>query len=86
MTKDKAIRRLEIPVCENIYGAMTKVELMEAQDKEHNLAQQDRTVEQTKEKKNSLESYVYEMRNKVKTLDLNHKCHFFTFMSTSSMC
>lgn len=65
MTKDKAIRRLEIPVCENIYGAMTKVELMEAQDKEHNLAQQDRTVEQTKEKKNSLESYVYEMRNKL---------------------
>ena len=65
-TNDKATRRLEIPVCENIYGAMTKVELMEAQDKELKLAQQDRTMEQTKEKKNSLESYVYEMRNKVK--------------------
>ncbi|XVF70652.1 hypothetical protein PTKIN_Ptkin11bG0179300 [Pterospermum kingtungense] len=64
-TNGKAIRRLEIPVCENIYGAMTKVDLMEAQDKELKLAQQDRTVEQTKEKKNSLESYVYEMRNKL---------------------
>ncbi|XWS51874.1 hypothetical protein CRYUN_Cryun11dG0019500 [Craigia yunnanensis] len=64
-TNDKATRRLEIPVCENIYGAMTKVELMEAQDKELKLVQQDRTMEQTKEKKNSLESYVYEMRNKI---------------------
>ncbi|XVE80381.1 hypothetical protein DITRI_Ditri14bG0135200 [Diplodiscus trichospermus] len=64
-TNDKATRRLEIPVSENIYGAMTKVELLEAQDKELKLAQQDRTMEQTKEKKNALESYVYEMRNKL---------------------
>lgn len=65
-TNDKTMRRLEIPVSENINGTMTKVELMEAQDKEFKLAQQDRTMEQTKEKKNALESYVYEMRNKVK--------------------
>ncbi|XWS27845.1 hypothetical protein CRYUN_Cryun25bG0014800 [Craigia yunnanensis] len=64
-TNDKATRRLEIPVCENIYGAMTKVELMEAQDKELKLAQQDWNMEQTREKKNALESYVYEMRNKL---------------------
>ncbi|XP_022734400.1 heat shock 70 kDa protein 16-like isoform X2 [Durio zibethinus] len=62
-TNDKATRRLEIPVRENIYGAMTKTKLIEAQDKELKLAQQDRTMEQTKEKKNALESYVYEMRN-----------------------
>ncbi|XP_022716906.1 heat shock 70 kDa protein 16-like [Durio zibethinus] len=64
-TNDKATRRLEIPVCENICRAMTKADLMEAQDKELRLAQQDRTMEQTKEKKNALESYVYEMRNKL---------------------
>ncbi|XP_007020850.2 PREDICTED: heat shock 70 kDa protein 16 [Theobroma cacao] len=64
-TNDKATRRLEIPICENIYGAMTKAELIEAQDKELKLAQHDRTMEQTKEKKNALESYVYEMRNKL---------------------
>ncbi|WRX28889.1 Heat shock protein 70 family - like 10 [Theobroma cacao] len=62
---DKATRRLEIPICENIYGAMTKAELIEAQDKELKLAQHDRTMEQTKERKNALESYVYEMRNKL---------------------
>lgn len=44
---------------------MTKAELSKAQEKEVQLAQQDRIMEQTKDKKNSLESYVYEMRNKV---------------------
>ena len=44
---------------------MTKAELSEALDKELKLAQQDRIMEQTKDKKNALESYVYEMRNKV---------------------
>lgn len=50
---------------ENIYGGMTKAELLEAQEREFQLARQDRTVEQTKEKKNALESYVYDMRSKV---------------------
>ncbi|KAL4310336.1 hypothetical protein GQ457_01G049460 [Hibiscus cannabinus] len=64
-TNDKTAKRFEIPVCENINGTMTKVELIEAQDKELKMAQQDRTMEQTKEKKNALEAYVYEMRNKL---------------------
>ncbi|EXB50301.1 Heat shock 70 kDa protein 16 [Morus notabilis] len=63
--EEKSTRRLEIPVSENIYGGMTKVELSEAQEKELQLAQQDRTMEETKNKKNALESYVYEMRNKL---------------------
>ncbi|KAB2615657.1 heat shock 70 kDa protein 16-like [Pyrus ussuriensis x Pyrus communis] len=62
---NKATRRLEIPVSESIYGGMTKAELSEAQEKELQLAQQDRIMEQTKDKKNALESYVYEMRNKL---------------------
>lgn len=44
---------------------MTKAQLSEAQGKELQLAQQDRAMEQTKDKKNALESYVYDMRNKV---------------------
>lgn len=44
---------------------MTTTELSEAQEKEIQLAKQDRAMEQTKEKKNALESYVYDMRNKV---------------------
>ncbi|KAL2322644.1 hypothetical protein Fmac_027023 [Flemingia macrophylla] len=63
--KDKANRRLDVPVNEDIYGGMTKAEISEAQEKELQLAQQDKIVEQTKEKKNTLESYVYDMRSKL---------------------
>ncbi|KAK9269395.1 hypothetical protein L1049_001168 [Liquidambar formosana] len=63
--KDKGTRRVEIPVSENVYGGMTKAELLEAQERELQLAQQDRIMEQTKDRKNALESYVYEMRNKL---------------------
>ncbi|KAJ7963831.1 Heat shock 70 kDa protein [Quillaja saponaria] len=63
--KDKATRRLDVPVSENLYGVMSTAELSEAHEKELQLAQQDRTMEQTKDKKNTLESYVYEMRNKL---------------------
>lgn len=58
-------RRLNVPVNENVYGGMTKAEISEAREKELQLAHQDRIVEQTKEKKNSLESFVYDMRSKV---------------------
>lgn len=44
---------------------MTKAELLEAEEKEIQLAERDRIVKQTQEKKNALESYVYDMRNKV---------------------
>lgn len=65
MRKEKGIRRLEIPVSETIFGGMTKVDLSEAREKEFQLAQQDRIMEQTKDRKNALESYVYETRNKL---------------------
>lgn len=47
---------------------MTKAELSEAQERELQLAQQDKNMEQAKNKKNALESYVYETRNKVSIL------------------
>ncbi|XP_077243612.1 heat shock 70 kDa protein 16-like isoform X2 [Tasmannia lanceolata] len=58
-------RRVEIPVTETIYGGMSKSELSEAQEKEFQLALQDKVMEQTKERRNALEAYVYEMRNKL---------------------
>lgn len=73
--KDKASRRLHVPVSENIYGGMTKAEIMEAQERELQLTQQDRTMELTKDKKNSLESYVYEMRSKVQVQYLTLYSH-----------
>lgn len=63
--KDKANRSIHVQVSENIYGGMTNDEILEAQEKELNLTHQDRTMELTKDKKNSLESYVYEMRSKL---------------------
>ncbi|WJX37720.1 hypothetical protein P8452_25458 [Trifolium repens] len=63
--KDKANKWITIPVNEDIYDGMTTAEISEAHDKELQLAQQDRAVELTKEKKNTLESYVYETRSKL---------------------
>ncbi|KAL8228275.1 hypothetical protein R6Q57_015859 [Mikania cordata] len=58
-------RRQNISVSENIYGGATVDELRHAQEMESFLTEQDIKVEQTKEKKNTLESFVYETRNKV---------------------
>ncbi|CAI9756597.1 unnamed protein product [Fraxinus pennsylvanica] len=60
-----AVRRHEITFDENIFGGMTPHELSHAQEKELQLAQQDIMMERTKDKKNALESYVYEARNKI---------------------
>lgn len=65
ITRNRACQRLEIPVTENIYGGMTEAELSEAKEKEFQLAQRDKLVEQAKNQKNALESFVYETRNKV---------------------
>jgi heat shock protein 4 len=44
---------------------MANVELSDAEKKELQLVQQDLKMEHTKDKKNALESYVYEMHEKV---------------------
>ncbi|KAL9678679.1 hypothetical protein QQ045_016528 [Rhodiola kirilowii] len=64
-TRKGGSRRIFIPVTEYVYGGMTKTELSEAQGTEQKLCQQDRVMEQTKNRKNALESYVYDMRNKL---------------------
>ncbi|KAJ6401905.1 hypothetical protein OIU84_014061 [Salix udensis] len=63
--KGRIFKRLEIPVSEEVYGGMTKAELSEAEKIELWLAQQDLKMERIKDKKNALESYVYEMRDKI---------------------
>ncbi|KAF5472802.1 hypothetical protein F2P56_009487 [Juglans regia] len=65
MRKSKVVKRLDIPVSEHVYGRMADAELLEAQKKELQLLQQDLKMEHTKDKKNALESYVYEMRDKI---------------------
>jgi hypothetical protein len=48
-----------------VYGALGAAELEKAVEKEYEMALQDRVMEETKEKKNAVEAYVYDMRNKV---------------------
>ena len=55
--------RLALPIDECVLGRTTDTEFLKAT--EAALADQDYKVEQAKEKKNTLESYVYETRNKV---------------------
>ncbi|XP_033133815.1 heat shock 70 kDa protein 16 isoform X2 [Brassica rapa] len=60
----KAIKRTEIPVVGNVSGALTKDELLEAKQRENSLVEKDLKMESTKDKKNALESFVYEMRDR----------------------
>jgi heat shock 70kDa protein 4 len=60
-----SIQRQHLPIVEYICGAMSKQELLDAQDLEQQLAYQDKLRERTKDRKNALESYVYDTRNKV---------------------
>ncbi|KAF9625356.1 hypothetical protein IFM89_022132 [Coptis chinensis] len=62
--KSRNSRRIEVPVHETVYSGMTKAQVLEAHDKELRLVQQDQIMERTKDKKNALEAYVYDMRNK----------------------
>ncbi|XP_031405238.1 heat shock 70 kDa protein 16 isoform X1 [Punica granatum] len=63
--RERAMRKLEVPVNEKRDGGISEADLAEFKEKEAQLAEQDRIIEQTKERKNALESYVYETRNKL---------------------
>ncbi|KAM1219608.1 hypothetical protein FF2_046021 [Malus domestica] len=66
------VRKTNIPVTELVYGGMPPNEVQKAIEKEFEMALQDRVMEETKDKKNAVEAYVYDMRNK-----LNDKYHEF---------
>ncbi|VFQ81709.1 unnamed protein product [Cuscuta campestris] len=80
--KGKSIKRLEIPFTEHVDGAITQAELCRACDIEHQLAEHDKKVERTKDKKNTLEAYVYETRNKL----LNTYRSFATDSEREDIC
>ncbi|XP_073048389.1 heat shock 70 kDa protein 15-like [Primulina eburnea] len=71
----KKVRKRNVLVTEVVvHGGLAAMDLQKAVEKEFEMALQDRVMEETKDKKNSLESYVYDMRNK-----LNGKyCDFVT--------
>lgn len=61
----KKVKKTNVPVAELVFGALGTTELQKAVEKEYEMALQDRVMEETKDKKNAVESYVYDMRNKV---------------------
>ncbi|GLJ18034.1 hypothetical protein SUGI_0318230 [Cryptomeria japonica] len=65
VVKKKKTKKIELPLAEIIYGGLERAELQKAAEKEFEMALQDRIMEETKEKKNAVEAYVYDMRNKL---------------------
>ncbi|XP_058074803.1 heat shock 70 kDa protein 15-like [Magnolia sinica] len=61
----KKVKKTTIPVSEVVYGGMAPVDVQKAVEKEFEMALQDRVMEETKDKKNAVEAYVYDMRNKL---------------------
>ncbi|KAM7255544.1 hypothetical protein ACFE04_008442 [Oxalis oulophora] len=68
----KKVKKTDIPVVELVYGGMIPGDVQKATEKEFEMALQDRVMEETKDKKNAVEAYVYDMRNK-----LSDKYHDF---------
>mmetsp|Transcript_2600 Transcript_2600/g.9505 ORF Transcript_2600/g.9505 Transcript_2600/m.9505 type:complete len:404 (-) Transcript_2600:150-1361(-) len=60
----KKIKKTDLPIA-SVMGGMGPTELEQAVEKEFNLALQDRVMEETKDRKNAVEEYVYSMRNKL---------------------
>ncbi|CAM8957305.1 unnamed protein product [Rhodiola kirilowii] len=61
----KKVKKTDIPVVELVYGGIPSGDLQKAVEKEFEMALQDRVMEETKDKKNAVEAYVYDMRNKL---------------------
>ncbi|CAN4115387.1 unnamed protein product [Withania somnifera] len=61
----KKVKKTSVPVTEIVYGAMAPADVQKAVEKEFEMALQDRVMEETKDKKNAVEAYVYDMRNKL---------------------
>ncbi|KAL0441553.1 UNVERIFIED_CONTAM: Heat shock protein 14 [Sesamum radiatum] len=68
----KKVKKTNVPVSEVVYGGLAATDLQKAVEKEFEMALQDRVMEETKDKKNAVEAYVYDMRNK-----LHDKYHEF---------
>jgi len=60
----KKVKKINVNVSEVVYGALSPADVQKAVEKEFEMALQDRVMEETKDRKNAVEAYVYEMRNK----------------------
>ncbi|XP_050232844.1 heat shock 70 kDa protein 15-like isoform X2 [Mercurialis annua] len=61
----RKVMKTNLPVAEVVYGAMAPADVQKAVEKEFEMALQDRVIQETKDKRNAVESYVYVMRTKL---------------------
>ncbi|XP_074275972.1 heat shock 70 kDa protein 14-like [Silene latifolia] len=61
----KKLKKITVPVSEIVHGGLSKGDVEKAVEKEFEMALQDRVMEETKDRKNAVEAYVYDMRNKL---------------------
>lgn len=64
--KKKKTKKVDVPVTAKVWGALSPPDLQKATEEEYEMQLQDKVIEETKEKKNAVEAYVYSMRNKVR--------------------
>ncbi len=83
--KKKKDKRTNVPFREKVFGAMPWPDLQKATDSEYEMALQDWVMEETKEKKNAVEAYVYDMRNKVELIRTYKAIDFCGFLVSRSM-
>ncbi|KAH0457383.1 hypothetical protein IEQ34_012698 [Dendrobium chrysotoxum] len=70
----RKVKKTNVLVAEVVYGALASTDLQKAVEKEFEMALQDRVMEETKDRKNAVEAYVYDMRNKQgDPIELRHK-------------
>lgn len=65
VVKKKKTKRTDVPIEAILTGGLPTSDLTKATEVEYEMALQDRVMEETKEKKNAVEAYVYDMRNKL---------------------
>ena len=71
------VKKINVPVAELVYGGLSQEAVQKAAEKEFEMALQDRVMEETKDMKNAVEAYVYDMRNKVcNTVQISIGKHF----------
>lgn len=63
--KKKKVKKTDLTIEERVIGAMDKVEFDALFEKEASMSNEDRIVAETLSKKNDLESYIYDIRDKV---------------------
>ncbi|KAL6539313.1 hypothetical protein OROGR_011962 [Orobanche gracilis] len=69
---DRMVEKINVRVSEVAYGRFAAADFQKAVKKELEMALQDRVMDEIKDKKNAVEAYVYDMRNK-----LSDKYHEF---------